>query len=440
MEALWKSGLRAKAIIERLEEDGLPTVSYKALAKYGQRNWSKSLAVTVEDKDISYVNDLVEEIKSTGLGEIEKIVVSKKNYPGWDKVDGESIQVEKESVAHTISIKPFDEDEPEKIEVIDRARVPDIRIASKAPESRSKPFEMNLGVAIPDMQIGAYDAPSGPLEPTQDERAIDVALQVILDMQNEHGLDLIVNLGDNLDFPAFSTHRSAPGYTTNRTVQYAIDRYATILATEREIAPDAKIVDLPSNHVVRLLNTVIDKIPALVGIRRAFGEMPILSIPYLCRYDEYNIEVPPGGYPDGKLWASDNLLFQHGDRTSSTPGATARKYLKDGVSVVYGHHHHEELLRNAVEINGKTKISFSGSPGCLCKVDGSLPSAKTGPDDTGRLAGIQREPWNQGIWFIWYDPKGEKDPILEICSIEDGRAIFRGKEYTATVDGFGNKL
>lgn len=443
MESLWKSGLRAKGIIEHLEQEGLPTVSYKALAKYGQRNWSKSLDITVEDKDLSYINELVDEINSTGLGDIEKVVISKKSYPGWDKIDGESIQVEKESIAHTITLKPFEEEEEDQvseIEVIDRAKVPGVKISSKARRGPSKPFEMNLAVAVPDMQIGAYDAPEGLLVPTQDERAIDVAFQVTSDMQDEHGIDLIANLGDNLDFPAFSSHRSAPGYTTNRTVQYAIDRYATILATERAIAPDSKIIDIPSNHVIRLLNTIIDKVPALVGIKRAYGDMPILSIPYLCRYDEYNIDMPPGGYPDGKYWASDNLLFVHGDRTSSTPGATARKYLRDGVSVVYGHHHHEEMLRNVTEVNGKAKISFAGSPGCLCMVDGSLPSAKTGPDDTGKLAGVQRESWNQGIWFIWYDEKGEKDPILEICQIEDGRSIFRGKEYITTVDRYGVKI
>lgn len=442
MESLWKSGLRAKGIVEHLETEGLPTVSYKALAKYGQRNWTQSLEVKIEDQSLDYVNDLVEEITSTGLGDIEKVVISKKNYPGWEKVDGESVQVEKESLAHTITIKPFEEEDidPVEIEIVDRARVPDIRIASKAPESPSKPRKLNLGVAIPDMQIGAYSGSEGLLEPTQDERALDVAFQVMLEMENIHGIDLMVNLGDNLDFPAFSSHRTPPGYTTNQSTQYAIDRYATILATERKISPKATIVDLPSNHVIRLINTLIDKIPALVGIRRAFGETPILSVPYLCRYEEYDITMPPGGYPDGKYWASDNLLFVHGDRTSSTPGATARKYLKDGVSVIYGHHHHEEMLRNVSEQNGKVKISFAGSPGCLARVDGSIPSAKTGSDDHGKLAGVSREPWNQGIWFIWYDPKGEQDPVLEICSIEDGRTIFRGKEYTTTVDRYGTKL
>lgn len=150
--------------------------------------------------------------------------------------------------------------------------------------------------------------------------------------------------------------------------------------------------------------------------------------------------MPPGGYPDGKFWASDNLLFIHGDKTSSVPGATARKYLREGVSVVYGHHHHEELLRNVVEINGRSRVSFAGSAGCTCRVDGFLPSAKTGSDDTGKLAGVQREPWNQGIWFIWYDPEGLSDPVLEICQIENGKSIFRGQLYESTVDKFGEQL
>ena len=60
-----------------------------------------------------------------------------------------------------------------------------------------------------------------------------------------------------------------------------------------------------------------------------------------------------------------------------------------------------------------------------------------GNDDKGRLAGVQRETWNQGIWFIWYDPEGQLEPELEICRIENGRAIFRGMEFTSTVDDYG---
>lgn len=438
METLWKSGMRGKAIVEHLEEAGLPPVSYKALAKYGERNWSETIELKLDDKALAEVSDAVDEIAASQLGDIEKVLITKKVYPGWEKdEDGNSFQVDKEAVSHTITIKPSAEASPKQIEVIGRAKVPAFKFPSKARNSPSKPRKLNLAVSIPDMQIGAYDSPDGFLDPTQDEQAIDVAFQVMHDMELEHGIDLVVNQGDNLDFPAFSTHRTPPAYTTNKSTQYAIDRYASILATQRQIAGSARIIDLPSNHVIRLINTLIDKAPALVGIKRAFGKEPILSVPYLCRYEDYNIEVPPGGYPDGKFWASNNLLFVHGDKTSSTPGATARKYLRDGVSTVYGHHHHEEMLRNISEANGKTKVSFAGSPGCLCRVDGVVPAARNGSDDTGKYAGVYREPWNQGIWFIWYDPKGEQDPILEICQIENGQAIFRGKEYTTRVDRFG---
>ena len=53
---------------------------------------------------------------------------------------------------------------------------------------------------------------------------------------------------------------------------------------------------------------------------------------------------------------------------------------------------------------------------------------------------IYRETWNQGIWIIWFDPDGIVDAELEICKIEDGKAIFRGKVFETTVDLYGNKL
>lgn len=446
MESMWREGARAKEIFEWLgEQPNWPLVKYETIAKYGQRNWSekavaRSVVETV-DESTEQIEDLITEIQDKG-GVVTKVVVNKKPRLEWDKSTGENIQVTRDVVEQRVEFVPestiqvVSKEDP----IIERAAIPNIKIASKPLKSRSKPFGMNLAVSIPDMQIGALDVNREALEPTQDEQAIDVGFQVMSSMEKEHGIDLIVNQGDNLDFPAFSSHRSPPGYVTQVATQYAIDRYATILATQRSIAPNAKIVDLPSNHVIRLTNILIDKIPALVGIRRAGEETPLLSISYLCRYDDYNIEAPPGGYPDGKYWASDNLLFVHGDKTSATPGATANKYLKDGVSVVYGHHHHEELLRRVSEVNGTQKVSFAGSAGCLCSVQGNLPSAKTGSDESGRLAGVQREPWNQGIWFIWYDPDGIKDPILEICQIEQGKAVFRGVEYETTVDKFGEKL
>lgn len=439
MEAMWRSGKRAKEIIDWLEETDWPMVKYSTLARYGQRNWSEKATATQVTQTVATsteeVDDLVDRIEEAG-GEILKVSISKKPRLEWHKVDGENVQVSREVVESRVEFVPS----PSGVR-LRRAEVPNINIkVSSKSKKQSNPEGFNLAASVPDMQIAGFFNHDGKMEPTQDEAAIDVAHQVMALMEHEHGLDLVVNQGDNLDFPAFSSHRSPPAYQIAEGTQYAIERYATILATQRKIAPNATIVDLPSNHVIRLTNTLIDKVPALVGIKRAGEDTPVLSISNLCKFDEYDITQPPGGYPDGKYWASDNLLFVHGESTSSTPGATARKHLRDGVSVVYGHHHHEELLRNIQETPNGPKISFAGSAGCLCRVDGVVPSARTGSDETGRLAGVQTEKWNQGIWFIWYDPEGRRDPYLEICSIYNGTAIFRGQKFESTVDKFGEKL
>lgn len=434
MREMWETGSRASSIYDWLRENDYPLVSTSTIARYGQRYWTSEIQVEL-DGDDGAVLGVIDAYDSMGFS-IDKLTHTTKDSWGWEKdEDGANVQVRRETSSKVLSFSA-----KESSAGFLRAEIPPITVGSFDVSRVAKPNGMRLAVSVPDMQIGYRDDGLPLMVSTHDERAIDVAHQVISFMEQVHGVDLVVNQGDNLDLPAFSSHRSPPGYVTQRATQGAIDRYATILATQRRIAPEAAIWDLPSNHVARLTNTLIDRSPALVGVSRANSDVPVISVPYLCRFDEYGVQVPDGGYPDGHFWASDNLKFVHGSLTSSIPGGTARKYLMDRVSVVMGHCHRAEVLYNVAEVNGKAYTSFAGSAGCLCRVDGVLPSARTGSDDKGRLAGVQRETWNQGIWFIWYDPEGVIEPELEICRIENGRAIFRGVEFVSTVDDYGRLL
>lgn len=434
IEDIWREGKRAKEIVQWLSDKGYPQINYTSLARYGQRNWSgkKTEKVTVTtDADYEEVTDLITDIGNQG-GVVTKVVVDTKDAWGWEKQeDGTNEQVKRTTVARKVEYLPAEESVQ-----LERAQVPDITIGvrSVAHSKPSKPGDWKLAVSMPDMQIGGHMDDRGVIEPTQDERAINVAFQMLLDMESEHGIDLIVNAGDNLDLPAFSTHRSAPGYTY--TTQYAIDRYTTVVAAERAVAPLAKIVELPSNHVARMTNMIVDKVPALAGIRRGNTDEPLLSLAYLCRFEEYGVEYIDG-WPDGTFWAAKNLRFVHGDATSGVPGATARKYLREGISTVYGHSHHSELLYLDVDNIDGHSSSFAGSAGCLCRTDGFLPSAKTGITAEAKLAAQKNEPWQQGIWFIWYKEDGSADPYVEPVKINNGKSIFRGKQYSSTVDKFG---
>ena len=437
IEQIWREGKRAKEIIEWLSDKGYPQVSYASLARYGQRNWSgaESEKVTVvTDADFEEVTDLITDIGQQG-GKVTKVVVDTKDAWGWEKQeDGSNEQVKRTTVARKVEYIPAEE----QIH-LDRGVVPDISIGirSKTAGSPSKPSGWRLAVSIPDMQVGGHMDAKGVIEPTQDERAIDVAFQILNFLEQDHGVDLVVNQGDGLDFPAFSTHRSAPGFT--HTTQYSIDRYTTYMATQRALAPNAKILDLASNHVARLTNVIVDKIPALTGIKRGNTDEPILSLAYLCRFSDYGIDYIDG-WPDATYWAADNLRFIHGDATSGVPGGTARKYLREGISTVYGHSHHSELLYTDTDTNRGRTSSFAGSAGCLCRIDGFLPSAKTGITSEGTLAAQKPEAWQQGIWAIWYKEDGSADPYVEPVKINDGKAIFRGQLFETTVDKFGKTV
>ena len=189
----------------------------------------------------------------------------------------------------------------------------------------------------------------------------------------------------------------------------------------------------------RLINYLIDKAAPIVGLTRAGDTTPVISIPNLCRFDEYDINfIEP--YPDSEIWVNDHLRFEHGSTYSSTPGGTAAKQLKNGVSVGYGHIHRQELLQETRHTARGPRTHFAGSPGTLCKIDGAVPSAKTGINSHGKQANKKHENWQQGLWVFWYQPEGKQLVSIEPISIWGGWALWRGIEFNATCTPDGEKL
>lgn len=436
MEKIWRSGGKAKDIVEYLEENGLPVIAQRTIARYGQRYWSEKITLSTEVTSPDQLGDFVSSVESAQLGKIAKISFSKKKYPGWEKIDGQNIQVEKESIAQTIDIVPTTE-ATEPVYTLDRAQLAPINVKHKK-KDKEKPTGWDLGFVIPDPQIGFHRDVDGNFTTTHDEAAIDVMHQIQLDYETDHGIDLIVMLGDNMDFSAFSTHRSAPGYVVN--TQLEIDRLGTEVAVQRTIAQDAEIIAFNGNHDDRMNKQIIDKIPGLHGIAKANTREPVLSVANLCRFDEYNI-TSIDTYPDGEYWANDYLRFEHGSLVSSTPGATAAKYLNGSrVSTVYGHIHRHELVFSRILGRNSNRTIFAGSPGCLSRRDGVLPSSTTGISPKGKQAGLKGEKWHHAVWVIWFERGGEQRAIPVPIMIEDGMAIHNGRIYTSNVTPNGEKI
>lgn len=300
---------------------------------------------------------------------------------------------------------------------------PPVRVTVRVPKKAKNPDGYETAVILPDIQIGYFRNADGELEPTHDEDALAAALAIVRDVQP----DKVVLVGDNVDAPEFGKYRLSPAYAL--TTQASIDRATTLSAELRACAPDAEIVWLAGNHEERLVNATLDNLKAAFGLRRGNSkhELPVLSIPYLCRFDEYGITYLPG-YPASSYWINEKIKVIHGDKVRSG-GSTAHAYLNNSkCSVIYGHIHRREWAERSRDDYDGPKTILAASPGTLARCDGSVPSTKGGLDLDGRPLPIV-EDWQQGVGVVTYEP-GDGRFWYEQVAIHQGEALFRGTLYS----------
>lgn len=299
---------------------------------------------------------------------------------------------------------------------------PPVKVTCRPGKGLPKPDGMETAVILPDMQIGYYRAADGALEPTHDEQAISIAESIIVALQP----DQIVLVGDNLDAPEFGKYRLSPAFA--QTTQASIDRATELCFRLRSLAPNSRITWIAGNHEERISNATLDNLKAAFGIKRGLApdSLPVLSIPFLCRMDEAQIDYKPG-YPAGSHWINERLRVIHGDKVASG-GSTAHKYLANSkTSVVYGHIHRREWAERSREDFDGAKTILAASPGTLARCDGSVPSTKGGLDLEGRPLPIT-EDWQQGLAVVTYQP-GDGEFWYEQIPIHSGRAYWRGRLY-----------
>lgn len=298
-------------------------------------------------------------------------------------------------------------------------------VAVKAPKAKltvRKGDAWRTAVVLPDMQIGFWrDPDSGKLVPTHDEAALSVARTLIREAAPD---DVIMN-GDNLDFPEFGRYRKTPTFA--QTTQAAVNRATLLMGELRTDAPAARIVWLEGNHEVRLPNLLIDNAVAAYGLKRPGDKWPVMSVPNLCKVDDVGVEYV-AGYPANDFWLNDNLRLIHGNHVNSR-GATATRYLEDErVSVLYGHIHRRECVEKTRHTRYGPRTVLAASFGCLCRIDGAVPSTKGGSDLFGRPL-AHAEDWQQGLGIVHYHPDGRF--AIESVAIWNGWAMHRGQEFVA---------
>lgn len=279
--------------------------------------------------------------------------------------------------------------------------------ATKRPPNK-KPDGWRSIVCLPDIQA-----------PFQDERAIDVALQIVA----AESPDVIVMHGDNIDAPELSRFRQHPSFAA--ATQHAIDRMTLLCAELRATAgPDCDIVWIQGNHEARLEHYILDNAAAAYGIARGKlpdedPQRPVLAVSELCRLAESDVTYLEG-YPANTYWFQPNVRVIHGKYTGKSAPS---KYLAEGVTSIWGHTHSANWSHQTLA-DGRRIYALSA--GALCAVDGSVPGTMTGYDFDGPI----RQPvnWDQGVIV----GRGDGDQFWpELVPIVDGVAVFRGERLTA---------
>lgn len=303
--------------------------------------------------------------------------------------------------------------------VVQQAAPTSIRPAKLKPLSRAE----RVTVILPDPQIGFWRLSSGEMIPVHDEAAMGAALQVVAAARP----DVIVNLGDLVDFPEWSSKFLVkPEFVL--TTQPALDRAHRFLAEQRALAPDADMLLIAGNHDVRLGHAITRNAMAALRLRRAEvpDEWPVLSIPFLLRLDDLGCRYV-SGYPAGRVQLTagggglTGLWAIHGEKLDVAKVARTERQ-----SFVQGHIHRQAFHSETYEVGGRPETVVAFSPGCLCRVDGAVPSSRGGEDEYGRPL-VRWENWQQGAAVVTEFVDGSWS--AEMIPIVDGVALWRGVRY-----------
>lgn len=279
-----------------------------------------------------------------------------------------------------------------------------------------KPTPHKRAIILSDLQV-----------PYHDEKAVDVALQIAQDVKP----DKIILVGDLLDLAAWGKYAQRPEFA--QQTQGAVVYAHQLLVKLRKIAPTAEIAVLAGNHENRLENHILANTAEAYGLRRAddLTGYPVMSVPYLCAFDQLDVEYV-GGYPANRYWVNDNLQVRHGQRVKSS-GSTAKLVSDDErVSTIFGHVHRVETHMKTVNVRHGGKTSAAYSIGCLCRIDGAVPSTKNGYDISGKPV-ENYEDWQQAIAVVNYEDGDGSFNVntVYINTFMNYKATYNGKTYEA---------
>jgi hypothetical protein len=294
------------------------------------------------------------------------------------------------------------------------ARAGKIPRLKQGPEhGRERSDGLKRALILADPQVGfRRRLHTSELVPFHDRRVLDLALQISHDVP----FDSLEIIGDTLDLSEWSS-KFNPEPEFYWTTQPALVEWAWWLA---QFPQGVKRLS-EGNHEKRMRDLVAIYAKAAYGLR-AVDELhlpPALSVDRLMAFHKLGVQYLTG-YPDNKYWLNKNVLILHGDVVRSGPGDTAKAMVnKTTYTSVFGHIHRRELVSRRIKSRDGDVIQTAFCPGCACHIDGRVPGSKS--DDQ----------WQQGLAEIEYTDDFE---IITPIPVENGRAIYRGKIFTARAD------
>jgi len=280
---------------------------------------------------------------------------------------------------------------------------------------KTKKAGLRKGLLLGDAQIGfTRSMRTGKLNAFHDRRAINIVIQLL----RRYKFDLIVIGGDWLDFSMWSKQfLKKPSFYF--TTQPALVECAWVLGLIRKLQPNAEIIFLEGNHEIRPEKAIMENFIDGYGLRSADNVegAAVMSIPNLLGLPKLDIKYY-GNYPSDEYWLNDHAVVRHGDIAKKGSGATVSTLAKEAINTEFVFHVHRlEMVSKTIHARDGSEIINQFCPGCLCKIDGTVP-------------GDERPNWQQGIAVINYDLNRYVN--IEPIPIQDGRALYRDEIYNGT--------
>ena len=391
-------------------------------AAKGELGGQKTLLDNAEADKLNQIKNALDEanIPIESIGKIDHVRVRSGFHEGLTKgEDGEPIVTKLRSKHVSVMLSPTWEEGPAWPVVQPAAPV---KLVCRLPTSKPRTGPGNglkTIVVISDVQVGFLRSIEDPavLVPMHDLRAIDVALQIVADLQP----DQLGYVGDFLDLPEMSRWLQVEEFW--RTTQPAIDEGYKILAQFEAAAGVNKLPTqfLSGNHDRRLREYVVKNARAAFNLRPAQGtpeSWPDLTVPRLLRFEELGLEYV-GEYPGGEWWITPGLVVRHNPEGKDSYAA----------SVIAGHSHHIKRETFTRRTTAGPTFHTLYEIGCLCSLENygdkrSLMATRV-PSNKAFVKN-----WAHGFAVVYVDE--QENFAVDQVEINDGRAIYRGKKYEAT--------